>query len=407
MKKYIQSIPLILGGLICISAMLPNTSINIDNRIPVDQLDNCSSTRYCITEPGHYYLRNSIVETGSFYSVAIRIDSDNVTLDLNGFAIIAGSNNALNGIRVFGSHNTIVIKNGIVRGFGDDGIRAEVADGSTFKNLQLYDNDDDGLNVGDNCIVADCIAINNGYNGIKALDGNIIRDCNTSQNGKDGIEVWDASIVYNCISFKNAENGIEAKYGCRVEGCTVYDNSEYGIEFIDSGICLRNTAYRNGEHGIRGFENLFAMHNVSNDNGICITESSCGSGNQGTNINQGAGIRAFRDAMIVDNECIGNYFGIAVSDAGSTISNNKVQKNKHAGIIAAATGNLIIKNKGEGNGFLQSPSITDIASYPLGNIVFGPGDFENSSVGPIINASTAGDISTLSGADHPFANFIY
>ena len=149
------------------------------------------------------------------------------------------------------------------------------------------------------------------------------------------------------------------------------------------------------------------MNNVCNENGVCISESTCRIENQGNNVDEGAGINVYRNSMVVDNECDGNYFGIVVLNNDSKISNNTVQHNMHAGIITVASGNIIVQNKAEGNGFSQSPSVDNIDNYPLGNIVFGPGSFENCSVGPIIDVSASGDISTVSGADHPFANFIY
>ena len=390
-----------------LSTATAHTQSTIDNRIPVDELDNCWAAIYCISEPGYYYLRDSIVVKSSSNLRAIRINSDNVTLDLNGFAIISTTKGTYDGIRVIGNHNNIVIKNGIVRGFGFDGIYAEVADGSTFKNLRLYDNDDDGLNVGDNCLVVDCFARNNGRNGIRANKSNIIRDCTSSYNGWDGFTLFNGTLIYNSISHNNSKQGIEAFYGCRVEACTVFENSYNGIRCYSSILCLGNTAYRNGEHGIDGVENILAMNNVCNENGVCISENTCLSGVLGSDLNVGAGIRVNSNSVVQDNECVGNYFGIAISDAGSTISNNKVQHNKHAGIITVAASNIIIQNKTEGNGFSPSPAVDSVDDYPLGEIVFGPGSFENCSVGPIYNVSTSGDISTLSGADHPFANFIY
>src|ERR1700743_2732205 len=78
---------------------------------------------YDITTPGSYYVTNEILGSavgvpGSPYG--IQIDSDNVTIDLNGFTLqgVAGT---YSGVFIHGSHSNIVIRNGIVTGWGADG----------------------------------------------------------------------------------------------------------------------------------------------------------------------------------------------------------------------------------------------------------------------------------------------
>ncbi len=98
-----------------------------------------------ITQPGSYILTSNLVSTSTSVSV-IDITSSNVTLDLNGFALIGpqtctGFGTSLScthpsmvadGIKSSGgSYNNITIKNGSVRGF-DAGIA--ILTGSYFEN---------------------------------------------------------------------------------------------------------------------------------------------------------------------------------------------------------------------------------------------------------------------------------
>lgn len=379
----------------------------VEARTPLDELDADGDGSLTISEPGSYYLRDTLVVTKN-YGDGITIDVDNVTIDLNGYAIIAGTQSTDDGITVRGTHNNIVIKNGTVSGFGGDGIYALNADQSTFKNLLLKDNDGDGLVTGLNCLITHCTATRNGLDGLEVYEGSIIRDCVASFNGDNGIQIDDGCMVYNCTSSNNESDGIYALYGSLVEGCTSNDNTEYGVDLATSGMIMNTTANRNGSHGLDISSSCLVMNNVSNNNGVCITDVTCSTGGGvGSNVSHGAGIRTYANSVIINNQCIGNYFGILMLSSDATLAGNDVQNNSHAGIMGTSSGCLHINNSAHGNGFQQSPTITDLSTYPMGEIVFRSSAFTGGSIGPIIDLSGAGDISTVSDSDHPFANFVY
>ncbi|MEM1321845.1 MAG: right-handed parallel beta-helix repeat-containing protein [Bacteroidota bacterium] len=375
---------------------------------PVDELTSGRGGIILIDEPGHYFLRDTLWVTTT-NSDGIIINSDNVTLDLNGFAIIAGTPASDNGIFVDGSHSNITIKNGTVSGFGEDGIHGLNADQSTFQHLLLKNNGDEGLTADFNCLITNCTATGNGTEGFDVDDGTIIRNCTASHNGAEGIQSSEGCIIAYCTSFKNGGDGISVAAGGKVEGCTVYDNTLFGLDIALGVLCINNVVYRNGWHGIDVFNSGLVLYNVSNNNGQCITNGTCGIGTngQGENTSQGAGIRTFANARIMYNQCDGNYFGIVAAGSDGTFISNSTQHNRHAGIFGRISGSLYLKNTAEGNGFAQSPSTSDLAIYPLGDIVFSPLAYPGSSIGPVIDVSNAGDISTLSGASHPFSNFTY
>ncbi|MEM1321846.1 MAG: right-handed parallel beta-helix repeat-containing protein [Bacteroidota bacterium] len=361
-----------------------------------------------IDEPGHYFLRDTLWVNRA-YRDGITIRSDNVTLDLNGFAIMAGPLATRDGIEIDANNNNITIKNGVIAGFGKDGINAFSADMSTFQNLHLRDNGGEGLRVDFSCLIVDCTATGNGSFGFLTDDCSIIRNCTASNNALDGIRTGDGCIIDHCTSFNNGEEGINPSPGSKVEGSITYDNATHGLRIEYASMCINNTSYRNGWNGIEINDNALIMYNVSNDNGQCIANGTCGSGTngQGVRTSHGAGIRTFANSRVAFNQCDGNYFGLVGAAADASFISNSAQHNRHAGIIGTGSGSLYLKNTAEGNGFAQSPTTSDITTYPLGNIVFSINIVNEISVGPIIDISNAGDISTLSGASHPFANFSY
>ncbi|MEM9819936.1 MAG: right-handed parallel beta-helix repeat-containing protein [Bacteroidota bacterium] len=389
--------------------------INPDQRIPIDSLDTDGDGSVDISEPGHYFLRDTLLVVNDQWG-GIVINTDNVTIDLNGFAILAGTNAQVDGINVLGNHNNITIENGTIAGFAGAGINGFNTNQSTFRNLIVRNNGFDGLVSNRNCLIVNCTVLSNGFDGLEVDEGSIIRDCTAAFNGDNGIEAGGGSMVYNCISYSNERDGIDVGDGSRVEGCMVYDNAQLGLDVSISVLCLNNTAYRNGWSGIDVRNGGITMNNVSNDNGVCIANGTCGLGmnGQGNDIDQGAGIRGAQNMSLINNQCSGNYFGIVTTSSDNAIVNNNVQNNSHAGIIGVgvvgSVGSLFVGNTAEGNGFAQSPSVSNTDpqwGHPLGEIIFQINVQNNSGVGPIIDVSTSGDISTVMGATHPFANFIY
>ncbi|MEO1435645.1 MAG: right-handed parallel beta-helix repeat-containing protein, partial [Bacteroidota bacterium] len=200
----------------------PPIILGADHRIPIDSLDTDGNGAVDIEAPGHYYLRENLMVNSPSGS-GILIDSDNVNIDLNGYAILAGQNEPNDGIRVLGGHNNITIKNGSIIGFDQYGIDAIATKSSTFRNLLVKDNGFDGIIVDYDCLIVHCTALNNGRDGIEADDGSIIRDCTAAFNEGNGIEAGDGCLVFNCMAYGNGLDGIDVDNAVRVEGCTAHD----------------------------------------------------------------------------------------------------------------------------------------------------------------------------------------
>ncbi|MEO1438117.1 MAG: right-handed parallel beta-helix repeat-containing protein, partial [Bacteroidota bacterium] len=369
--------------------MVRENEINIaEPRTPIDELDPDGNGSLIIDKPGSYYLRENLIVNAND---GIRINSDNVTLDLNGYTVLRGADGSGNGITNIGSQNNITIKNGTVRGFTDMGIDLLNSPNCLIKNVKVKDNGEDGITVDENSLVINCIATGNGEHGIQLFgEGSIVRDGTFSHNGFDGINATAGSTIYNCVASHNRTDGIDVFDGSRIEGCTVFENGNYGMDLSRGTLCINNTVYRNAQHGIVGSSGSLIMNNSSNENGTCIDNVTCDSnGGLGSNTNHGVGIRTFSNTVVLNNQCNGNYFGIVNLGTDVAVINNQVQFNKHAGIHVQTSGSIFIGNTGQGNGYSQAPGVSDISSsgYPLGNIVFRSSAFSGGAIAPIIDVS--------------------
>ncbi|HEY6070720.1 MAG TPA: right-handed parallel beta-helix repeat-containing protein, partial [Chthoniobacterales bacterium] len=174
---------------LCICLTSTTALMAQDPRTPI------SSLPYTISMPGSYYLTANLTGSGQ----GITISADNVTLDLNGFALIGGGSGQA-GINVSGAHKNITIRNGTVRGWANGGVNAANATNSMVQGLRISNN------------TAMSAFLNAG--GLSIGAGSTVKDCVVTQNT-------------NC-------HGIAAGRACLVTGCVVSGNSAAGIRATDN-----------------------------------------------------------------------------------------------------------------------------------------------------------------------------
>jgi hypothetical protein len=141
---------------------------------------------FVISQSGTYRLTGSLAVTSGVDG--IDVNADNVTIDLNGFAIVGSGGGA--GIGIKSTNNQVTVRNGTVTGMGGDGI-----------------------SLGANATVTDVHAVNNGGDGIMVGDSSLVTHNTVSSNTGIGIYV----------------NG----KGSTVVGNSVYNNSSYGLALKD------------------------------------------------------------------------------------------------------------------------------------------------------------------------------
>ncbi len=183
----------------------------IDGVYEINQaaIDAAGGFPYHITVSGSYRLTGNLIQSERLNpSVGvglINIDTNHVTLDLNGFTIYGLSDPGVVG--VYSQANNVSVMSGTITGL-DQGKQS-------------------GIILGDESLVEDIRSISNNA----------------------GIEVGDISIVRNSIVKDNFVLGISAGAGSTVNGNTVNDNG-LGIAAGPGSNVLANTAYNNQGPGL-------------------------------------------------------------------------------------------------------------------------------------------------------------
>lgn len=206
-----------------------------------------------IDQPGSYRLTSNLTVTDPNVN-AIEIVADNVTLDLNGFAILGPGGGQGNGVK--GTSSSITVVNGSVEQMGGSGItlrgtnlRVErihaAINGNAgieavaptvntpgacliLKNTSVA-NKGPGVIAGAGCKVESNAVTNNGGDGIAATNGNnLILENTVSENTGFGIRTVIAVVRNNTVAGNNRA-GIVAQRGSVVTGNAVFANTEAGL----------------------------------------------------------------------------------------------------------------------------------------------------------------------------------
>lgn len=213
---------------------------------------------YTIDQPGSYKLMGNIVAPGGYMGNAITIDADDVTLDLNGFAIIGDGNGA--GIAPFGDHDRACVRNGTVSHW-QTCVTLQQIRNSEISHLRVTDGDAGGILVGDYSVVTDCTAHDNGNIGVQAADSCVVTRCAARHNVGYGITGGQGAVITNCTANFNG-NGIYASTGSVIANCAAYVNSGKGIAANDS-LIRSCTARANSSTQIDGSNNSTLVDNHS------------------------------------------------------------------------------------------------------------------------------------------------
>lgn len=199
-----------------------------------------------ISVPGSYYLTTNLV--GFVGAPGINIICDNVTIDLNGF-ILQGVPGSTSGIHITGSHTNIVVHNGIITGWGNNGIDWNYPSAPP-----------------QNVVLEHLSVSANGISGIVTANGYVVSNCTIENNINAGIFVFGdgSQILGNTLSGNNATFSANV-FGILVEGSNnrIEDNhivgsnaAGYGIQYNIGGftnnIIIKNSVAGNGANNFSG-----------------------------------------------------------------------------------------------------------------------------------------------------------
>jgi hypothetical protein len=326
------------------------TLSQVEPRIPIEIVPTN------ITVPGSYYLVTNF--TGATGTNGITITVDNVTIDLNGFALI-GVIGSSNGVFATASLNNIAVRNGTVRSWTRWGADLGNALDNQLMDLRASHNNGGGMRAGAGGLLLRCVATLNTTYGLYAYNGSVVKDSAAFSNTGDGITTTFSSTIADCSSYANngsSANGIVAGSGTQIRGCLANGNTGGGI--ITAGRCLivNCEASDNTQQGI-----------WPND-GTVIRECTVAN-------NAGGGVRVGNYCSIVENMFTANsQFGtnaaIRVTGIANRIEANHLVSN-HRALEISNVGNLIIRNSSSGNSVADAITGVQVAGPSVNSATIG------------------------------------
>ena len=186
---------------------------------------------------------------------AITVNADDVTIDMNGQALVGPGSSSKDGISQVPGRNRLTVRNGKVSHFGGTdaaGIYCVSGSGNLFENLQVETNSF-GLVMGDASVAHDITASGNGHTGIAGGTASVIRHCSAKDNGfvfdhmiYGGIKIGQEGIVEACALYHNC-GGIQAMDAV-VSRCTIGADA-YGGVGMYGGVCENNYFSDNDRYG--------------------------------------------------------------------------------------------------------------------------------------------------------------
>ena len=331
----------------------PRTEVTV-TRTPGDD-----DSLFKITQPGSYYLAGNI--TGVSGKHGIEIAANGVTLDLMGFEV-AGVAESLDGVSAAPGVTNIMVLNGTVRAWGQDGVDLSTATGGRVQGIQSTGNATRGIRVLDGFIVKGCTTRGNGGHGISAQSGNTITQCTASANpGGAGITaLGGGNTITGCVAVGNGGRGIECAEGCAIARCSAFQNGSDGFYDNGSSTVVDCSAWGNSGSGIYS-------------GGPHSTIAGCS-----VSANTQEGVYSSWGGIVLNNVCANNgRAGIRLSGGNHRVEANNVSENARG--IDARDGHhsIIIKNSASGN---TTANYDIAASNHYGQIVTNPGpNFSNSN----------------------------
>jgi hypothetical protein len=178
---------------------------------------------YTISEPGSYRLTSDLVIPTGRNGILVN-NIDNVTLDLNGFAIRGpGGAGTAYGIAV-GTSTNVEIRNGTIRDIAGTGILATAAMAIRVIDVRVLAVDDTGINLEAGAggplgqhLVRGCTVKDSGGQGVRILgtgglaEGNLIRD-----NGSEGLVLVSGSAYGGNVITGNNAGGAQVTGGAPI-----------------------------------------------------------------------------------------------------------------------------------------------------------------------------------------------
>ena len=354
----------------------PRIAINATNT-PGD-----ADSLFKITQPGSYYLTGNI--TGVTNKAGIEIASNNVSIDLGGFSML-GVAGAHAGIATSGVRDNLSFRNGKVIGWPSNGIHLAVnGSGSDylFEGITVASNGYQGIMVGANAVLRDCIAQDNQVGFVCSTNANV-SGCVARSNTERGFELVASANISNCSAQGNGGDGFRVVGRASVQSCISESNLGDGFSLGGVGsLATHCVASNNAGCGFRCEE---AGASVVQ----CVAEAS------------GAdGIQVWKDSTVRDNTARGNGTGASVGAGVHTTGNSNRIEGNHCiagdqGVYIQGKQNIIVRNTCAANSVNWNIAVDNIYG-PIHNLA--------NTGAPAVFGNGA---SQAIGTEHPNANFTH
>lgn len=239
-----------------------------------------------ISQSGSYRLTGNLTVSDAD-TTAVLITADQVTVDLNGFAIV-GPGGTGAGVGIDGRQRmNVTVMNGAIRGMGSTGIW--IGRSARIESVHATNNQV-GLATGTHSVVVGNLANENGNSGMSVGGTSTVIRNTASSNGGNGISCNQNCAVRDNVATGNVSSGINAGGNSTVSGNTANVNST-GIEAGDGSTVVGNTVNNNHSAGISARWSAVSG-NLARGNtsvGLSLTSGGFGSnvldGNNGGNAN--------------------------------------------------------------------------------------------------------------------------
>ncbi|HZW06458.1 MAG TPA: right-handed parallel beta-helix repeat-containing protein [Phycisphaerales bacterium] len=291
----------------------------LEPRIPINATNTPGNiiATYHISQPGSYYLTGNL--TGEAGKMGIEVTANDVTIDLNGFALI-GVANSNEGIGTGNAplRSGITVRNGSIRGWGEAGIQFRTSQLSEcrIQGVTAIGNAGPGIAVHAQSHITDCMSIGNSAGIVADLSCTIER-CTAVANSAEGINAFDSCTIRDCAAHRNTLAGITAVAATTITGCSCLANGGDGIAVgyrghIAGNHCIANGAGAASGAGIHVLPSAGAAGNR-------IEGNTCETGDRGYFV-ESAGNILLRNVSLANaihwSVAAGNY-GLVLSAAAS------------------------------------------------------------------------------------------
>lgn len=212
-----------------------------------------------IANSGSYRLTGNLtVDDGA--TTVIRIFTAHVTIDLGGFTIsgpavcsdrpVTGCTNGGTGDGIFAAvspnHHDITIKNGDIRGMGDDAIALGNIGNVHVDRIRAVSNAGYGFRLGPRSLVTNSYAHANLGLGISSGESARVSDSTFMHNGGTGMSLGGGTtIVTNCLTINNGNTGLSCGAAdtdtCIIDGVISSLNANFGMTLGGDHMLLRDS----------------------------------------------------------------------------------------------------------------------------------------------------------------------